>query len=117
MVSPSSWPKPGPGWGPYGPLCAHIWAHMGLPGQVLEVLEDSVYFPQTFLKDFWTNFARFGSKTELLKKNTDYSASFLQEKLKNHVILTKNFNISPKIRKIPQKFQKIFKNPGFPRVS
>ena len=60
---------PGPGWGPYGPLWAHIWAHMGpygpiygpiwahmgpygplwahmgLPGQVLEVLEDSVYFP------------------------------------------------------------------------
>ena len=23
---------PGPGWGPYGPL----WAHMGPPGQVLE---------------------------------------------------------------------------------
>ena len=44
-----------PGWGPvrvgahmgpYGPVCAH----MGLPGQVLEVLEDSVNFPSTFRK-------------------------------------------------------------------
>ena len=50
---------PGPGWGPYGPLWAHIWvhmgpygpiygpmwAHMGPPGQVLEVPSD---FRQTF---------------------------------------------------------------------
>ena len=80
---------PGPGWGPYGP----IWALMGLPGQVLEVLEDSVRFPSTFRRDIWTNLARFGSKTNFLMKFLDDSASFLLEKLKNHVILTKNLNI------------------------
>ena len=39
------------------------------------------------------------------------SASFLLEKLKNHVILTKNLNICPKIPKITQKSRKIPKNP------
>merc|ERR1712078_683065 len=62
--------------GPYGPL----WAHMGLPGQVLEVLEDSVRFPSTFRRDIWTHFARFGSKTKLLMKFLNDSASFLPEK-------------------------------------
>ena len=80
---------PGQGWGPYGPL----WAHMGLPGQVLEVLEDYVRFPSTFRRDIWTNFARFGSKTTFFIKFLNDSASFLLEKLKNHDILTQTPNI------------------------
>ena len=58
---------PGPGWGPYGPLWAHIWAHMGLPGQVLEKAS-------TFRKTIWTNLARFGSKTHFLMKFLNDSA-------------------------------------------
>ena len=108
-------PKPGPGWGPgrvgahmgpYGPL----WAHMGLPGQVLEVLEDYVRFPSTFRRDIWTNFAGFGSKTKFFMKFLDDSASFLLEKLKNQVILTTNLNILPKIPKTLKKSLKICKN-------
>ena len=41
----------------------------------------------------WSNFARCGSKIEFLIKFLDDSASCLLEKLKNHVILTKNINI------------------------
>ena len=63
-----------------------IWTLMGPPGQVLE---DYVNFPQ----DFWNNFARFGSKNGILTKWHNDSASFLLEKLKNHIILTKNPNI------------------------
>ena len=76
---------PGPGWGPYGPIYGPIWALMGPPGQVLE---DYVRFPSTFRREIWTNFARFGSKTKFLIKFLNDSASFLLEKLKNHVILT-----------------------------
>ena len=82
----------GPYMGPYGPLWAHIlahmalWAHMGLPGQVLEKAS-------TFRKTIWTNFARFGSKNSILTKFINDSASFLLEKLKNQVILIKNLNI------------------------
>ena len=115
---------PCPGWGPYGPLWAHIWAHMGPygplwahiwahmgpygpiygpmwahmgpcgpmwahmgpPGQVLEKAS-------TFRKTIWTNLVRLGSKTHFLMKFLNDSASFLLEKLKNHVILTKNPDI------------------------
>ena len=43
--------------------------------------------------EFWSNLARFGSKNGILTKWHNDSASFLLEKLKNQVILTKNFNI------------------------
>ena len=59
--------------------------------------------------------ARFGSRNCILTKFIDDSASFLPEKLKNHVILTINLNIGQKIQKIPPKSRKIHKNPGFPR--
>ena len=78
--------------GPYGPIWApygSIWALMGPPGQVLE---DSVNFRKLSVR-LWTNFARFGSKTEFLIIFLNESASFLPEKLKNHVILSKDFNI------------------------
>ena len=45
----------------------------------------------------------------------DDSAWPLLEKLNNHVILTKNLNIRPKIKKLFKQSRKIFKNPGFPR--
>ena len=76
----------------YGPMLAHmgpygpIWAHKGLPGQVLEKAS-------TFRTDIWTNFARFGSRNGILMKFHNDSASFLPEKLKHHVILIKNLNI------------------------
>ena len=96
---------PRPGWGPvrvgahmgpYGPM----WAHMGLCGPLWVLLDrswDCVNFPSTFIKTFrktiWTNFARFGSRNGILIKFLDDSASFLLEKLKNHVIFAKNPNI------------------------
>ena len=49
-------------------------------------------------------------------KFLDNSAWFLLEKLKNQVILTKNHNIKPKIKKIPHKILKISKNPWIPKV-
>ena len=58
--------------------------------------------------EFWSNLARFGSRNGILTKWHNDSASFLLEKLKNQVILIKNFNIWPKIPKIPQKSRKIF---------
>ena len=82
----------GPIWahvGPYGP----IWANIGPPGQVLDFRKLSANFPQAFRKTIWINFARFGSKNSILMKFLDDSASFLLEKLKNHVILTENPNI------------------------
>ena len=104
---------PGPGWGPYGPLWAHIWAHMwahmGPYGSSWAGLGSSVRFPS----DFWTNFARFGSKNWILMKFLNDSVSFLLEKLKNHDILTKSLNIWPKIQKIPEQSKKIFQNPRF----
>ena len=75
--------------GPYG-------AHMGPPGQVRT-------WPN---QDFWSNLARFGSRNGILTKWHNDSASFLLEKLKNQVILIKNFNIWLKIKKIPQKISK-----------
>ena len=80
---------PSPGWGPYGPM----WALMGPPGQVLEKASTFRQISVRFPLDFWTNFARFGSKNGILVKFLDDSASFLLEKLKNHVILTKTLNI------------------------
>ena len=59
-------------------------------------------------QDFWWNFECFGFKIRFLTKFHNDSASFLPEKLKNQVILTKNLNIWPKIPKIPQKSRKIF---------
>ena len=73
--------------------CPHIWAHMGPYGSSWTGLGKSVNFPSTFRKHFWTNFARFGSKNGILMKFLNDSASFLLEKLKNHVILTQSPNI------------------------
>ena len=81
--------------GPYG-------AHMGPPGQVRT-------WPN---QDFWSNLTRFGSRNGILTKWHNDSASFLLEKLKNQVILTKNPNIWPKIPKIPEKSRKFL---GIPR--
>ena len=64
--------------------------------------------------EFWSNLARFGSRNGILTKWHNDSASFLLEKLKNQVILTKNPNIWPKIPKIPEKSPKI---PKIPRNS
>ena len=75
--------------GPYGPM----WAHMGPPGQVLEKASTFRHISVNFPYDIWTNFARFGSRNGILIKFIDDSASFLLEKLKNHVILTKSLNI------------------------
>ena len=43
--------------------------------------------------DFWSNFARFGSRNGILTKFINDSASFSLEKLKNTIILTQNLNI------------------------
>ena len=43
--------------------------------------------------DFSSNFPRFGFKIRFLTKFLDDSAWFLLEKLKKHVIFTKNLNI------------------------
>ena len=70
-----------------------IWAHVGPYGPSWTGLGEGVNFPSTFRKTIWTNLARFGSKTDFLMKCLDDSASYLLEKLKNHVIFTKNHNI------------------------
>merc|ERR1711924_126835 len=96
---------PSPGWGPvrvgalmgpyvspYGPM----WAHMGPSGPLWVLLDRSWRFRKlsvNFPCDICTNFARFGSRNSILMKFLNDSASFLLEKLKNHVILTKNPNI------------------------
>ena len=56
-----------------------LWADMGPYGS-------SWTGPDMTNHDFWTNFARFGSKTKFLTKFLDDSAWFLLEKLKKHVI-------------------------------
>ena len=88
---------PGPGWGPYGPIYgaiwAHIWAHVGPYGPSWTGLGEGVNFPSTFRRDIWTNLVRLGSKTHFLMKFLNDSTSFLLEKLKNQVILTKNPNM------------------------
>ena len=84
---------PGPGWGPYGPIYGPMWAHVGPYGSSWTGLGEGVNFPSTFRKTIWTNLARFGSKTHFLIKFLDDSALLLLEKLKNHIILTKNLNI------------------------
>ena len=113
---------PRPGWGPvrvgahmgpYGPIYGPIWALMGPPGQVLEKASTFRQISVRFPSDFWTNFARFGSKNWILMKFLNDSVSFLLEKLKNHDILTKSLNIWPKIQKIPEQSKKIFQNPRF----
>ena len=83
-------PCMGPYTGPYGPLWAHTWAHMGPYGSSWTGLRRLRKLSENFPLDFWTNFARFGFKTEFFMKFLDDSASFLPQKLKNHVILTKN---------------------------
>ena len=45
------------------------------------------------ISDCWFNFTHFGSQNGILTKLIDDSAWFLQEKLKNPFILTKNLNI------------------------
>ena len=95
----------GPYMGPYG----RLWVLLDSLGRLRKL---SVNFPQ----DFWTIFARFGSKTKFLIKFLDDSASFLLEKLKNHVILTKNPNICLKIQKNKKKkYINILGFLGFPR--
>ena len=59
-----------------------MWAHMGTQGPSWTGLGEGVNFPSTFRRDIWTNFARFGSKTKLLKNVLDDSAWFCVEKLK-----------------------------------
>ena len=80
-------------WGPQGSTGPRVGAHMGPYGSSWTGLGKSVNFPSTFRKTIWTNFARFGSRNGILMKFLDDSASFLLEKLKNHVILIKNFNL------------------------
>ena len=65
---------------------------------------------------------KIGFKIEFLTKLLDDSAWFLLEKLKKHIILTKNpnmltknLNIGIKIKKILKKHWKIHKHTGFPR--
>ena len=55
------------------------------------------------ISNFWFNFARFGFKIRFLTKFHNDFASLLPEKPQNHFILSKNFNIWRKIRKIPPK--------------
>ena len=57
--------------------------------------------------DFWSNLACFGSRNGILTKFIDDSASFQPEKFKNHVILTKNFNILTKNQEKIRKYVKI----------
>ena len=72
---------------------------------------------RTWRKDeFRSNFTRFGSRNGILTKFIDDSAWFLLEKLKNHVILSKNLNIWSKNQKIFEKIRKILKNQWIPRV-
>ena len=54
------------------------------------------------ISDFSFNFTNFGFRNVFLTKILNDSAWFLLEKLKKHVILTKNPNIQPKIPKIQQ---------------
>ena len=84
---------PGPGWGPYGPIWALMGPYVDPYGSSWTGLGEGVNFPSTFRKTIWINLARFGSKTHLLMKFLNDSASFLLEKLKNQVMLTKNLNI------------------------
>ena len=63
---------------------------MGPPGQVLE---DYVNFPQTFRKTFEQISHVSGPKKSILTKFINDSASFLPEKLNNHVMFTKKHNI------------------------
>ena len=79
--------------GPYGAIYGPIWALMGPYGSSWIGLGRLRKLSVNFPLDFWTNFARFGFKTEFLMEFLDDSASFLLEKLKDYVILTKNLNI------------------------
>ena len=94
---------PGPGWGPYGPLWAHIWANMGPYGPIY----GPIWAHMGPYGTSWIGLGRlrklsvklldqfrtFRVQNLLLMKFLNDSASFLLEKLKNHVILTKNLNI------------------------
>ena len=65
--------------------------------------------------DYWSNLARFGSKTDFLTKFLDYSAWLSLEKLKKHVFFNKNFNIFwPRIQKMSQKHLKFLVFLGVP---
>ena len=81
------------GWGPVRVVARSglgpKWALMGPPGQVLAGLD---------MSDFrlLVEFPHFGFKNRFLTKLIDDSAWFLLEKLKKHVILTKNLNILTK---------------------
>ena len=83
------WALMGPYIGPYGPM----WALMGPYGPLWVLLDKSSQVRTCPISDSWSNFACFGSKNKFLTKFLDDSAWFLLEKLKKHVILTKNPNI------------------------
>ena len=108
-----------PGWGPYGPLWGPYgssWTGPDMTKSRLLVqfrtfrVQNKVFgqmrpgsgrIPPN--RDFWFNFACFGSKTEFLTKFLDDSAWFCVEKLKKHGSETKkpknktqNLKIGPK---------------------
>ena len=91
--------------GPYGPM----WAHMGPYGSSWTGLGEGVNFPSTFRRDIWTNLVRLGSKTHFFMQFLDDSASLWLEKLKNHVVLTKNLIFDLKSNKYHKKIKKIQK--------
>ena len=63
-------------------------------------------FPKGFppCSDCWSNFARFGSKADFLRKIPDDSAWFCLEKLKNHGFEIKQFK---KLQKSQTYFKKL----------
>ena len=78
------------------------------PGQVLAS-------PDMSEVRVWSNFARFGSKIELLTKFLNDSAWLCLVKLKNQSLSTKNLKILPKIKKTNIRKSKKHKNIKFPR--
>ena len=86
-----------PHMGPYGPTYGPIWAHVGPYGPIWALMGPPGQVRTCPISDFWSNFARFGSKTKFLTKFLDDSAWFLLEKLKKHVILTKSVLYGPSV--------------------
>ena len=95
--------------GPYGPLWAHIWAHMDRSWRFRQL---SVNFPE----DIWTNFARFGSKNGILTKFIDCCMAFGGEAKKTHYFYKKSSYLTKnkKYFKSPKKYVKFLGFLGFP---
>ena len=100
LLTPTPWPSrmgAGPGWGPVRVGArsglGSMWALMGPYGPMRALMDRSWQVRTCPILDFWSNFAHFGSQNGFLTKFINDSASFLLEKLKNHMILTKNHNI------------------------